>query len=270
MPNTSAPQSFIPRDAPVAAPRGVPGRGLAELLTLIALVLFVASAALAIGVFLYSQYLQSNASSKVDQLERARAAFEPSLINELTRLDDRMRAAGEVLGGHIAPSAFFRMLEQTTIQTVAFTSLDFEATDDERMNITMEGVAESVNAIALQADLFSKGGMVTSPIFSNINREFDGVHFDLSALLDPVAINYLQYVAGAMAAMQQQPEIVQPTQPSSPFGAPASPSAAETSPAPAPVAAPAPAPGTPTPAAFTPTPAPAPSPSGLPGESTDL
>lgn len=214
MPTPSAPQSFIPHEAAISAPRiQRSGRGLADLFALIALVLFVASIALAVGMFLYQEYLLASANSKVDQLERAKAAFEPSLINELTRLDDRMQAAGGILEKHIAPSAFFQMLEQTTIGSVSFSSLDFEATDAENMAIRMDGVAGSVNGIALQADLFSKGGMLTSPIFSNINREIDGIHFSLSATVNPVAINYVQLISAAGAS-------VLPPPPAAPFGVP--------------------------------------------------
>ncbi|QQG38216.1 MAG: hypothetical protein HYS26_01525 [Candidatus Kaiserbacteria bacterium] len=204
---TSGPQpSFIPREAPtVGQVHRAQGNALSDLTALVSLVLFVASLALAGGVFLYDQYLQSSSASKIDQLERAKAAFEPTLIEELTRLDDRMRAAGEVLQQHISPSAFFQMLEASTISTVAFTSLDFQVVDNGRMTVDMDGVAASVNSIALQADVFSKGGMVTNPIFSNIDRESDGVHFDLSAFLNPVAINYAQLVSGAAAAFGAQP-----------------------------------------------------------------
>src|SRR3989344_744293 len=204
MPTPSAPQSFIPHEATLAPQRARSGKGLADLFVLIALVLFVASVALAVGMFLYKEYLGASAASKVDQLERAKAAFEPSLINELTRLDDRMQAAGEILQKHIAPSVFFQMLEQTTIGSVGFTSLDFEVTDAENMAIRMDGLAGSVNGIALQADLFSKGGMLTSPIFSNINREIDGVHFSLSGVLDPTSVNYVRLVGMPQAASVQE------------------------------------------------------------------
>ncbi|RJR14067.1 hypothetical protein C4585_01215 [Candidatus Parcubacteria bacterium] len=185
------------------------GTGLADLSTLLSIVLLVASGALAIGVFLYSQYLQSSLASKADQLARASAAFEPSLIRELTRLDERMRAAGEVLGSHIAPSAFFHMLEATTIQTTSFRNLTFQTGEDKVMTIKMSGLAESVNSIAYQADLFSKIGMITSPIFSNIDRQPEGVRFDLSAHLNPSALNYAALIR---AASQQLPQDAQQTE----------------------------------------------------------
>ena len=205
--------SFIPRDA--AAPAPVPvrrynGGGLSDLLLLVSIVLFVASLALAGAVFLYDQYVQTSAASKLEQLKRAKEAFEPSLIHQITRLDDRMRAAEQVLGIHIAPTAFFLALEQSTLQSIAFQTLDFDAADPQRISISMTGIAASVNAIALQGDLFSKGGIVTNPIFSDINRQPDGVHFKLTALLNPAAVNYVQLVAGliqqaATAPVQNQP-----------------------------------------------------------------
>lgn len=220
-------QTFIPHEIPTAIGQNrAHRRGGAELFSLVSLVLFVASGALAAGVFLYGEYLESSAASKTDQLERAKAAFEPSLIRELTRLDDRMRAAGEILGKHIAPTAFFKMLEQTTIQTIAFSTLGFEASDSQHMKISMKGLAASVNAIALQADLFAKGGMVVSPIFSDIDRRADGVHFSLTAQINPSAINFAQIVVTAATPIQQPQQQQQPT---SPFGGVAEPDTVATS-----------------------------------------
>jgi len=230
MPGTSPQPSFIPREMREVSVVGRVRRGgLADLFILIAVVFLVASVALAVAVFLYQQYLQSSGTSKVDQLERAKTAFEPSLIQELTRVDDRMRAAGEILGGHIAPSALFRMLEATTITTVAFRSLNFEAADAGNLSVKMDGIADSVNSIALQADLFSKGTMITNPIFSNINRETDGVHFNLSALVNPAAINYAQVASGISRVQNPGAGVVAPAAPPqtvSPFEGGAAPPAA--------------------------------------------
>lgn len=211
------PGAFIPHDTAVGVVRKKSG-GLNDLLLLSGIVLFVASAALAIAVFLYQQYLETESASKLAQLQRAKAAFEPSLIQELTRLDDRMHAADGLLSAHVAPSAFFHALEQATLATVAFQSLDFQATDARHITVKMQGIAQSVNSIALQADLFSKNGVITSPIFSGIARQPDGVHFNLSAVVNPNAINY----TAAPAPSTSLPPAAQPSQSSpsaaSPFG----------------------------------------------------
>ncbi len=218
---TGIKSSFIPQDAVVSqAPRAMGRTGFADLLILIAIVFLVASLALGAGVFLYDQYLQTSSTAKLQQLERARQAFEPSLIQELTRLDDRMHAASAILDGHIAPTIFFNILEQLTLQTVAFNSLTFQGNDAQNMTITMDGIARSVNSIALQADNLSKSGAITSPLFSNIDRRLDGVNFNLTAKINPTSINYSQLLLGTQLMTEtQQPQ--QPQQPTnSLFGAP--------------------------------------------------
>ncbi len=219
--------SFIPRDAsaptPVARERG---GGLSDLLFLLSIVLLIASLALAGAVFLYQQYAQSSSTSKLDQLQRAEAAFEPSLIQELTRLDDRMRVAELLLTAHIAPTAFFRALEQSTLATIAFQSLDLQVTDAQHIKIKMLGIARGVNSIALEGDIFSKNGVVTNPIFSNISRQADGVHFTLNAVVNPSVIGYLAQQTQIQAAPAQgvfapaPSGNVQQGAQDSPFGAP--------------------------------------------------
>jgi hypothetical protein len=191
--------SFIPHDA--AEPtvvRRESNRGLSDLFLLVSIVVLVASGALAAGVFLYDEYAQTSSASKLDQLKRAKAAFEPALIDKLTRLDDRMNAAQTILSGHMAPTAFFDALSQSTLTTISFSTLDFDATDPAHLAIKATGIAQSVNSIALQADLFSKSGTIANPIFSDISRQTDGVHFSLSAAVNPASINYERLIAAAV------------------------------------------------------------------------
>ncbi len=189
--------SFIPRDTITtrAARVGGGGSGLLDILVLVGIVLLVASLALGIGTFLYMQFLKSSTSSKIEQINRAKAAFEPTLIAELTRLDDRMKAGEDLLHKHIAPSTILHVLEDLTLETVSFSSLEFEATGPDTIVVSLAGLARSVNSIALQADLFGKHSAIASPIFSNITREESGVRFDVTATINPASIRYVNSVA---------------------------------------------------------------------------
>ncbi|MDO8552403.1 MAG: hypothetical protein Q7S01_02600 [bacterium] len=214
---TGIKNSFIPHDVsqPASAERVREG-SLLDLVVLVSVVLLVASLVLAAGVFLYQQYLDQSSASKINQLKIAKAQFDPALIEEFSRLDDRMRDADTILGSHIAPSVFFHMLEANTLKTVSFRSLDFETGNEDGMTIKMDGIAESVNSIALQADYFSKVGIITSPIFSNINRQLDGVRFSFSGIVNAPSIRYSQVAAGNNAAPTLAPSQPQssPAQPS--------------------------------------------------------
>jgi len=221
----TVPANFIPHDTAQAAPSASRQSGLPEFLLLAAVVLLVASGALAGAVFLYAQYLQTANSSKLQQLERAKDAFDPATIQDLGRLDDRMHAADAILAKHLAPSAFFDALSQATLSTVSFNDLALQASDSNHITIQMTGVAQSVNSIALQAEIFSKNGVIASPIFSGISRQQDGVHFNLSALVNPSAVGYTHVESAAASAaqpIQQAPVQSQSSQPqgNSPFGTP--------------------------------------------------
>lgn len=210
--------SFIPHDAgkPAKLSRRSEG-GLADLALMLGIVAFAASAALAVGVFLYQQYLYSVRASDLTQLKRARDQFQPDLIQQLTRLDDRMQVADVVLGAHVAPSAFFNALNQVTAQTVFFSNLDMKTTDPHKVAIEMSGIGESVNSIAFQANLMSKSGLFSNPIFSNLDRQKDGVHFDLDVVVDPSKINFVTLTGGQIVPQNASPETAVPP-PASPFG----------------------------------------------------
>jgi hypothetical protein len=184
--------SFIPQDAARmgASVRPQVATGLADIGMLLSIVLFVASITLAIGVFLYAQYLNASLDSKRTQLERAQKAFEPALVETLTRLDTRMNSASDILSRHTTPAILFALLEQLTLETVYFKNLRYEIGETGAATITMQGNAQSVNAIALQADLLAKHSAFSSPIFSNISREKNIVRFDLKSNVNPSSLNY--------------------------------------------------------------------------------
>src|SRR3989344_9695203 len=118
--------SFIPRDtirdARVGRRRS---SSTSDLVVLFSIVLLVASVALGVSVFLYVKFLESSLSSKQEQLGRAQASFEPALIAELNRLDDRMRTAEDLLAVHLAPSVLLKALEDLTLNTVSFKSMKY-------------------------------------------------------------------------------------------------------------------------------------------------
>lgn len=187
---------------------------------LVSIILFIISGAMAAGVFLYSQYLTSSNQNKLNQLNSAQAAFDPTLVEQLTRLDTRMNTAQSLLTAHLAPSQLFTALQQSTVQDLEFSSFSYNAANPQQITLTMSGVAGSVNSIALQAQVFSQSGVLANPIFSNIDAQPDGVHFNFTALVNPSAIKYESYIAALNGTAQQTPQPQQqqaPATPASPF-----------------------------------------------------
>ncbi len=222
------PNSFIPHDATTPTVSSHTGAGLMDLVTLIAVVLFVASGALAVGSFLYLQFVNNQSVQDQNEIKAAQAAFDPSLIQQLTRLDQRMNSAETLLSAHIAPSAFFTALNKMTLSSISFQSLSFSASDPKGIALQMSGIARDINAVALQADLFGKSGVITDAIFSGINQQVDGVHFSVAGYVNPASINYAAMVTGQSSAGVNQ----LPTATSSASAASPGPSSSQNTPSP--------------------------------------
>ncbi len=205
MPGSDVQSSFIPHEEDFRGGVRVRPSGIITLLMLLSIVLFVASAVLAGGVFLYLQYLQTDKQSKEDSLQRAEQQFDPSLLTDLSTLDDRLKAATVLLNNHVAPSALLQLLEQSTITTLGYAALTLDASNPASISVKMDGVADSVNTVALEADILSKNKAFVTPIFTNINREADGVHFNVSATLSTKSLAYAQYIGGASATQAPAP-----------------------------------------------------------------
>jgi hypothetical protein len=162
---------------------------------LITLIIFISVIALAIGVFLYQQFLLQSIEKKSASLDRARAAFEPALIEEIGRLDVRMKSAREILDDHKALSAFFDLLETNTLVSLQFKNLSYIVDETGRISVSMNGSAASFSSVALQSDIFGENKYIQEPIFSNLNLDNKGnVIFDFSAFIDPRLLSYVDNV----------------------------------------------------------------------------
>jgi hypothetical protein len=182
--------SFIPKRSLEKVAKG--GRTSAvAIVPLISLIIFLTAVALSVGVFLYEQFLIQNINKKEQDLEAAREVLRSPLIDELIRLDARLTAARAVLGNHLVLTAFFNLLEEKTLSNVRFTNFSYEAKDDGTISVSMNGVARSFNAVAVQSEVFGDDRLIKNPLFSNLNVDQNGnVVFTFTASVDPRLLSY--------------------------------------------------------------------------------
>lgn len=178
--------SFIPKESlhVDAARRRVGGNptALANLVTGALLILAILAAG---GVYAFQTYTESAITAKEDSLARSQEAFEPSTIEELSKLDTRITAAGTLLKNHLSVSKLFDELEQTTLSSVRYDSFNYSLVSPGHATLTMTGEASGYNSVALQSDAFSKSTVVTDPLFSNVNVGKDGaITFDFTGVLN--------------------------------------------------------------------------------------
>ncbi|MBP9771505.1 MAG: hypothetical protein KBD16_01075 [Candidatus Pacebacteria bacterium] len=194
--------SFIPKKTfDVGAPaKASSATTLSSILSFVGVTVFVLSILGATGVFLYERFLISSIESKKESLERAKNAFEPELIRELSRLDAKLRISQDLLDEHLAPSGIFDVLEEITLETVRFTSMTYTLGED-GVRVSLQGEALSFASVALQSDEFGKNRAIQAPSFTGLTLDESGnVEFTVSALIDPAVVSYRERaVAGGTA-----------------------------------------------------------------------
>lgn len=192
--------SFIPKNPTAftatgaAIGRRVEGRGL---LSTLALIIFTVSILSALGVFGYKFYLKYNIDKMGADLEKARATLQPETISELTRLNDRLVLAKDLIANHRALTPLFEFLEISTPVSVRFSDFRYSVTD-QGLELFMRGEARGYAALALQADIFSKSQYLGDFIFSDLSlNERGDVTFSFKTIIDPDKVSYEKMIGRA-------------------------------------------------------------------------
>jgi len=183
--------SFIPKKTEeVGSRRRKSSMGI---LTLGGIVIFLIAILASGAIFAYQKILERSIVTKKEELVRAQEAFEPSLIQELVRLDTRIAAAETLLDQHIAPSFVLQLLQDITLETVQFDGFTLTVPDnaDGDIELSMEGRAVGFSAVALQSDEFAKSPYLKDPLFSGLAvTQTGGVLFSVSAVISPELLRY--------------------------------------------------------------------------------
>lgn len=189
--------SFIPKES------GVPGGALSaragiNLFLLLGLVLFFAVALVSVGTVFYGKSLRADLVTKEGQLKNAREAFGPALIQELKRLSERIENAKGLLSSHLSFGEFFNLLESATLKTVSFTDFTLAIGDKGAIQVSMKGLANGFNSVALQSDAFGKQKFIKNPIFSDFTLDKSGrVTFAVVADVEPSILVYKDLIEKA-------------------------------------------------------------------------
>lgn len=152
---------------------------------------------LAAAVFAYELYLKGDRDRKAENLAQAQRAVDLDTVEDFIRLRDRLNAVESLLDQHVELSGFFDILEEKTLQTVRFSSLNVTVANDRSAEIDMEGVARSFNALAAQSAAFASERRIKRAIFSDIAVNDNGtVGFTLTATVDPRLITSAALLPG--------------------------------------------------------------------------
>ena len=158
---------------------------------LLALIIFVISLVSAGAAFGYRQILNNTISGKDTDLRRAEGAFDAGTIQDLLRMDSRLKQARGLLQKHVAPSAILYFLSTITLERVQLNSFDMTLNKDGGASISVSGTADSFSSVALQSDQFGSTKVLKDVIVSGVSVNDTGkVSFSVNATVDPSLVLY--------------------------------------------------------------------------------
>jgi len=212
MPGNDPRHTFIPKTAAAMSGAAQKKSRSFGLFFTVSLIVFILTALAALGAYTYRAYLTTRVSNLSATLERAKAAFEPETILALKRFNARTEAADALLARHIAPSVFFGVLQDLTVQSIRFSKFSYSF-DGTKIGVVMSGSANNYSSVALQSEVFAKSPYVKNPIFSNLNLDrFGSVTFDVLLSVDPALLLYKEVAARGSSSSLQQLSPPAPTQ----------------------------------------------------------
>ncbi|MDO8183689.1 MAG: hypothetical protein Q7T49_01750 [bacterium] len=190
--------SFIPKQALVQSP--VVAQRPISLVSTISFVILILSLLLAGGTYGYERLLASeitrpcpDPNQTVTQgcglkasLDKEKKALDEGLLTEFKRLAAKLNLANVLLDKHVTVLPVFDLLSKLTLETVRYTSLDYN-----NVTINISGVAQSYEDIAVQSNVFDRERLIPSFIFSDLNLDNEGnVVFKLVINLDSRLLKY--------------------------------------------------------------------------------
>jgi hypothetical protein len=141
----------------------------------------------------YRSVLNNQIDDLATSLNRARGAFETSLITQLQTIDEELSVGKALLKQHVVISPLFSLLEANTIQALRYKSFLLRAGNDGVYSMILHGEAHDYASIALQSDIFSQNKFITDNIFSNLALNTDGfISFDFAAKINRGLLSYEQ------------------------------------------------------------------------------
>jgi len=121
-----------------------------------------------------------------------RTGLDPNLIDELRRLDNRIKSSENILNSHISMTPFFAVLEDLTLKNVRFDQFEFNLTNSGLTALIMNGEAVDYATVVLQSDLMGQSRFLKDQIFSDVNLDegTGNIRFSLRTTIDPGLVSF--------------------------------------------------------------------------------
>lgn len=213
------PTSFIPKRPVISgAPSAAPRSHVVGLLTLLTVIIVLATIVSGVGVYLYQKALTAQKQKFEVSLADARNGIGSEFLTDMKRLNARIVGVKALLESHVVVTPLFAALESTTLRSVQYKTFSYDfrtdpATKQQVVEVKLTGTAKSYSAIALQSDAFAQSSLIKNPVFSGLTVEDKTgyVSFQLTFDVAPADLSFQSFIDAKMKASEQQ-SIVVPTE----------------------------------------------------------
>jgi Tfp pilus assembly protein PilN len=205
--------SFIPKKPVGSQPNLTKPAHTTNLFSLIVTIIFVTVLLLTGLVFGYKMMVQQKNDKLNQELQQeiAKLDAQNETITALSRLDTRVESAKKLLNQHLALTSFFEFLSSSTLKTIQFKNFKYTFNADQKVGITMNGIAQSFTALTQQSDLLLDPETLKSvknPAITNYLLDQEGrVVFTFSGELNPQAFLYKDTVVSSESADEVSMEV---------------------------------------------------------------
>lgn len=166
-----------------------------NILSVISTVLITIAILGAGGVFGYKLILERQVEAKKSEIAEVQASLDLESVEEVSMVDNKLKAAATLLDGHTSVSSFFSVLERNTLANVRFTDFSFSYLANDTVAVSMKGIARNFGVVAKQEERFAASAEIRenfrNPLFSGFTLDEAGnVSFSLLTTVNKKLISY--------------------------------------------------------------------------------
>lgn len=184
MESSSPVTSFIPKKSVVEEERPR-SEGSVGLVTAFVVIAFLVTIVAGGGMFLWEKALSVQLDSSKANLQTQKEKFQPEVIGQFKRIDDRLAVSNELIVKHNTPLKFLQLLQSLIYKDVSFAGITYVRDDKSGIKASMTGEARDYQTIILQSDFLNTNKYIKEYVFSNLTPKENGrIGFSLSLVVD--------------------------------------------------------------------------------------
>ncbi len=137
-------------------------------LTYVSYVLFFGTVISAIGMLAYGKMLDSQLTVQKERLVEEEKKFDPTQIDAVRQLDNKIKTAAERMNMHLSVLPFFEALEQNISEQLLLKTFKYTRENDAAPQVELTGEVEVLNSLVFQREVLQSNPVLKGGEFSQV------------------------------------------------------------------------------------------------------